>query len=212
MIRGITVTLLSLSHRGGTPTWTPIPVDNVLVAPVAEVDSTQGLLPAGHGAVYHLAIPKSDTNVWEGQLVQFFGCTWAVVGIPTRGIDDLIPGPWNAKVTVELYRTGAPDLDSLWADEVTFLTPSGRKDDAGYDIEDVPQQRQVVAIFTEGVNLEAFVEDQKAGLRRSATVELWIGSYQGEQQLMHGAVLYEVRECKNTGRGTVLLKIEEVWR
>ena len=75
-----------------------------------------------------------------------------------------------------------------------------------------PQPRNVTAIFTEGVDSTAFSQDQKSGPRRSATVELWSEDYQSEQRLMHNDVLYEVRECKNTGRGTVLLKIEEVWR
>lgn len=218
MLHGIPVTLLNKTQTGvdaaGRPaySWSPVTVENVLVAPMSEVDSTQGLLPTGHRAVYHMAIPKTDTHTWEGQLVQFFGNTWAVVGIPTRGIDDLIPGPWNQKVAVELYRTGAPSIESLWADSVTLWTEAFQKDAAGYDIEGDPQPRNVTAIFTEGVDSTAFSQDQKAGPRRSATVELWSEDYQSEQRLMHNDVLYEVRECKNTGRGTVLLKIEEVWR
>lgn len=218
MLKGIPVTLLVKTQTAVDPasrpiySWEPVTVENVLVAPMSEVDSTQGLLPTGHRAVYHLAIPKDDAHTWEGQLVQFFGNTWAVVGIPTRGIDALIPGPWNQKVAVELYRTGAPNLDSLWADLVTLWTESAQKDASGYDIQSAPQSRTVTAIFTEGVDFMAFSQDQKAGPKRLAAVELWSGDYQNEQQLTHNDVLYEVRECKNTGRGTVLLKIEEVWR
>ena len=118
MIRGVTVTLLEFSRTGVGLSWDPVEVGNVLIAPVSEVDSTTAALPEGHRAIYHLAIPKADTHRWEGQLVQFWNSTWAVVGIPTEGMDDLIPGPWNKKVTVEHYRTDAPDVDSLWRDQV----------------------------------------------------------------------------------------------
>ena len=81
MIRGVTVTLLEFSRTGVGLSWDPVEVGNVLIAPVSEVDSTTAALPEGHRAVYHLAIPKADTHRWEGQLVQFWGSTWAVVGI-----------------------------------------------------------------------------------------------------------------------------------
>ena len=103
MIRGISVTLLQLSRSGAAPSWTPVTVDNVLVAPVLEVDNQIAMLPDGHRAVYHLGIPKSDTQRWEGQLVQFFGQTWSVIGIPTEGIEELIPLEWNKKVLCERY-------------------------------------------------------------------------------------------------------------
>ena len=218
MLHGIPVTLLNKTQTGvdaaGRPaySWSPVTVENVLVAPMSEVDSTQGLLPTGHRAVYHMAIPKTDTHTWEGQLVQFFGNTWAVVGITTRGIDDLIPGPWNQKVAVELYRTGAPSIKSLWADIVVLLAEESQKDAGGYEIPGEPVRRTVTAIFTEGVDSTAFSQDQKTGPRQSATLEIWQNDYQNEQQLTHNNVLYEVRECKNSGRGTVLLKVEEVWR
>lgn len=212
MFNGIPVTLLKITREGGATRWTTTVVENVLVAPYAETDSTYALTEPGHHAVYHLAIPKDDENTWEGQLVQFFGQTWAVVGIPTRGIDKLIPGPWNQKVIVELYRTGAPDLNSLWADQVELLSLDAAQDIAGYDEPGDPQRRKVVAIFTSGIDAALFELDQKEGARHSATVELWIDDYRGELQLSHGGLLYEVAETKTTGRGTVLLKLMEVWR
>ena len=218
MLKGIPVTLLTKTQAGIDPagrpvySWTPTVVENVLVAPLSEVDSTQGLIPTGHRAIYHLAIPKTDTHTWEGQIVQFFGNTWAVVGVPTRGIDNLIPGPWNQKVAVELYRTGTPSIESLWADTVTLLTVESQKDDGGYEISGEPVPRTVTAIFTEGVDSAAFSRDQKTGPRQSATLEIWQNDYRSERKLTHNNVLYEVRECKNSGRGTVLLKIDEVWR
>ena len=109
-MRGITVTLLKRNQIGtdsfnapiyGAPT--EIPVENVLVAPresggtevLSELDLT------GRKATYTLGIPKGDANEWEGNQVRFFGETWRVIGMPTEGIESLIPLSWNKKVQVE---------------------------------------------------------------------------------------------------------------
>ena len=212
MIRGITVKLLQLSRSSGSPVWTPVDVSNVLVAPVLEVDNQIAMLPDGHRAVYHLAIPKTDEHRWEGQLVQFFGQTWSVIGIPTEGIDSQIPGPWNKKVTVELYRSAAPDPDSLWRDSVELIGNTTAKDSEGYDIKTPTAPRTVTAIFCRGVDSEAFTQGDKQGMRLTATVEIWEGDYQGETLVSYFGVDYEVRKTRTTGRGTVLLDLEEVWR
>lgn len=108
-IKGITVTLISKVQTGTDPLGNPIfgdveiPVDNVLIAPTSseEVLNQQNL--TGRTAVYTLAIPKGDTNIWENQEVRFFGERWRVFGIPLQGIEDMIPLDWNKKVTVERY-------------------------------------------------------------------------------------------------------------
>ena len=212
MIRGITVQLLQLSRAGGTPSWTPVDVANVLVAPVTEVDNSLAFLPDGHRAVYHLGIPKTDEHSWEGQLVQFFGATWSVVGIPTKGIDGLIPGPWNTKVTVELYRTEAPDPDSLWRDTVQLISGSAAKDPEGFDVITPAAPRSVTAIFNRGIEAAAVTEGDKAGMRQHSIVELWTGDYAGETLVAYEGTTYEVETSKPTGRGTVLLTLREVWR
>ncbi len=107
MIRGITVTLLDRTQSGkddfNHPVYeeTGIPIQNVLVAPVSDQEIIETLELTGKKAVYQLAIPKGDTHNWEGQRVRFFGETWRVIGKPTKGIEELIPGPWNMKVKVE---------------------------------------------------------------------------------------------------------------
>lgn len=109
MIKGITVTLISRTQDGTDPMGAPIykelteSVDNVLVAPTSSDDVVNQLSLTGRKAVYTLAIPKGDTNVWENQIVEFFDQRWRVFGIPTQGIDDLIPLDWNKKVMVERY-------------------------------------------------------------------------------------------------------------
>lgn len=108
-IKGIPVILCSKIQVGEDRIKNPVyeyeeeTIENVLVAPVSSTEVLDTLNLTGRKIVYTLAIPKSDTHTWEGQLVKFFGETWRVVGIPERGIDALIPGDWNQKVQVERY-------------------------------------------------------------------------------------------------------------
>lgn len=212
MIRGIRVRLLQLSRAGSTPVWTEEEIDNVLVAPITEVDSTAAALPEGHRALYHLAVPKSDSHRWEGQLVQFWGRTWSVIGIPTEGIDDLIPGPWNKKVAVELYSTQAPDIDSLWRDTVLLQSRIVRKDSSGFPGTSVSAGRSVQAILPEGVIFEKAGEGGKQALRAKTTAEVWEGDFRGEDLLQYRDISYEIEKITRTGRGTLLLNCGEVWR
>lgn len=109
MLKGITVTLITRTQDGTDPMGAQIykestkAVDNVLVAPTSSDDVVNQLSLTGRKAVYTLAIPKGDTNVWENQIVEFFGERWRVFGIPTQGIEELIPLSWNKKVMVERY-------------------------------------------------------------------------------------------------------------
>ena len=108
-ISGITIVLVDKVQVGVDPFKKPIyeerpvEVDNVLVSPTSsdEVVDAQNL--TGRTAVYTLAIPKGDTHVWEDRCVEFFGRRWRTFGIPTEGIDHLIPLSWNKKVMVERY-------------------------------------------------------------------------------------------------------------
>ena len=109
MIKGITVTLINKQQVGEDPFGAPIyddvevKVDNVLVSPTSSEDIVNQLSIDGRKAVYTLAIPKGDTNNWENAEVYFFGEHWRTFGIPTEGIDHLIPLDWNKKVMVERY-------------------------------------------------------------------------------------------------------------
>lgn len=108
-IKGITVKLIdkrfSDKDELGSPIYeeVEIPVKNVLVAPASSDDILSTTNLYGKKAVYTLAIPKGDKNVWEGQEVIFFGRRWRVFGKEIQGIDDLIPLDWNKKVYVESY-------------------------------------------------------------------------------------------------------------
>ena len=109
MLKGITVILINKVQTGTDPFGKPIYtdketyVDNVLVAPVSGDDLISQLSLTGRKAVYQLAIPKCDENVWENAEVLFFGERWRTFGIPVQGIEELIPLDWNMKVMVERY-------------------------------------------------------------------------------------------------------------
>ena len=109
MIRGITVILYEKQPAGKDGFNQPIyeeiavPVDNVLVAPAQEQEVLDVLNLTGRKAVYTLAIPKGDEHIWEDRDVEFFGERWHTIGMPTKGIDELIPLAWNMKVRVERY-------------------------------------------------------------------------------------------------------------
>ena len=97
MLKGIPVTLLVKTQTGLDPasrpiySWEPVTVENVLVAPTSDEEVLSTLNLTGRRAEYVLGIPKTDAHTWE------------VIGIPTKGIDDLVPGPWNKKVKVERF-------------------------------------------------------------------------------------------------------------
>ena len=112
-IRGITVTLYEQTQTGTDPLNKPImtetatAVDNVLVAPVSSTEQLETFNLTGRKADYQLAIPKGDAHEWKaGQKVSFFGKDWRIIGIPTEGIEELIPLSWTKKVQVERYEQG----------------------------------------------------------------------------------------------------------
>lgn len=108
-MRGITVTLYERTQNGtdafNRPVYTEraVQIDNVLVAPVSTggEEVLDDLNLTGRKAVYTLGVPKGDAHEWENCRVSFFGEDWRVIGIPTKGIDALIPLQWNKKVQVE---------------------------------------------------------------------------------------------------------------
>lgn len=108
-MRGITVTLYERTQVGTdafhAPVYeeTPVEVENVLVAPASTTEILDTVNLYGRKAVYTMAIPKGDTHDWENRRVSFFGADWRTFGIPTEGVEELIPLSWNKKVMVERY-------------------------------------------------------------------------------------------------------------
>ena len=106
-MRGIDIVLCKQVLSGYDPFNKPVyvenreTVENVLVSPTEASEILDTLNLTGRKAVYTMAIPKGDCNEWEEQIVEFFGERWKVIGIPTEGIETLIPLDWNKKVKVE---------------------------------------------------------------------------------------------------------------
>lgn len=109
MIKGITVILISREKIGLDPFGKniyqekEIEVENVLVAPSSTDDIVTTTDLTGKKSVYTLAIPKGDRNIWEDNIVVFFGKKWHVLGFANEGIEENIPLDWNKKVMVERY-------------------------------------------------------------------------------------------------------------
>lgn len=110
---GITVILFDKTQTGTDPlnhpiyTETPVPVANVLVAPLSDSEILETYNLTGRKAVYQMGIPKGDTHEWTaGKKVRFKGKDYRIIGLPTEGIDKLIPLSWNLKVKVERYEQG----------------------------------------------------------------------------------------------------------
>lgn len=109
MIKGITVKLITKVETGRDGFNQPIYeeqetlVDNVLVAPSTQAEVIDTFNLYGKKSVYTLAIPKGDTNKWENADVEFFDEKFHVFTPVVKGIDELIPLSWNAKVMVEKY-------------------------------------------------------------------------------------------------------------
>ena len=109
MIKGITVRLTTKEQVGedafGAPIVKTVTADigNVLVSPTSSQDNVSNMQLYGKMAAYTLAIPKGDTHNWQDATVEFFGAKWRTMGIPTKGIEELIPLNWNTKVQVERY-------------------------------------------------------------------------------------------------------------
>lgn len=112
-LAGITITLYDQTVIGMDPLnkpilqETPVSVDNVLIAPVSSTEQLETYNLTGRKAVYQLGIPKGDTHEWKaGKKVSFFDANWRIIGIPTEGIESMIPLSWNKKVQVERYEQG----------------------------------------------------------------------------------------------------------
>lgn len=112
MLKGIPVTLTVRTQTGvdafNAPTWSESTetVENVLICPASSQELNDGLTLYGKRAVYTLCIPKGDTHRWEDTAVQFFGHVFRTFGPVTEHQEELVPGPWNRRISVEYIGTG----------------------------------------------------------------------------------------------------------
>lgn len=111
MLKGETIKLYIRAETGrdslNRPVYeeTAIEVENVLIGSPSTQETTDMLNLTGRKAEYTLGIPKGDTNDWENKTVEFWGKKWRTIGIPTTGIQELLPQgmPWGKNVQVERY-------------------------------------------------------------------------------------------------------------
>lgn len=107
----------------------------------------------------------------------------------------------------------ASRANTLPMDELCTLIGVERTLNAnGYDATREEPEREVFCGFAQGVSRTEYYEAMKAGVRLSATVEIWEDDYQGERLLEHGGHRYRVGRTWPTGRGTLQLYLEEVRR
>ena len=109
-MKGIEITLISKTADGtdifNQPVYkdAKITVSDVLVGEPSTTDIETNLTVYGKRTAYTLAIPKGDTNTWEGAEVELpapFDGTFKVIGKPIAGIEANIPLRWNKKVHLE---------------------------------------------------------------------------------------------------------------
>lgn len=109
MIKGIDVVLIERTSTGKKDDFNmevfeenePVIIHNVLVGSPTSEEIVDTLNLYGKKIDYVIAVQKGDEHRWKNSRVKFFGRTFAVVGIPTMGIEENIPLCWNKKVKVE---------------------------------------------------------------------------------------------------------------
>lgn len=108
-ITGITIQLINkvrgevdIFNRPIETDAEPIDVDDVLVGEPSADEIINATNLHGTKVKYTLAIPKGDTNVWEGDVI-IWGERYHIITSPTQGIEANIPLRWNKKVMVEEY-------------------------------------------------------------------------------------------------------------
>ena len=98
-----------------------------------------------------------------------------------------------------------------WTDELTLITKTVEKDAEGYD--DVTEsEKEIWCCFSDGVSRGEFYESMKAGMQASAQAEVWADDYERETLAEHDGIRYVVLRHYETGRGTVMLILQEVIR
>lgn len=109
MIKGMTVQLAVKTQTGTDTLNAPVystelvDVENVLVGQPTTEQITDSVNLYGKKLVYMLGIPRGDTHDWTDTEVYIRGEKFRTFGLPIRGVDDNIPGPWNQNVRVERY-------------------------------------------------------------------------------------------------------------
>lgn len=98
-----------------------------------------------------------------------------------------------------------------WTDVCELISTVSVSDTEGYETT-TETAREIFCTFSQGASRAEYYEAMKAGVRISATVEIWEDDFQGERLLEHEGVRYEIGRVFPTGRGTLEMSLTEVWR
>ena len=97
------------------------------------------------------------------------------------------------------------------SDICLLISTSAETDADGYGA-NVESSREVWCSFYEGTVRSEFYEAAKAGIRVSATVEVWEDDYDGETLVSIEDTRYRLVRSFPSGHGTLYLSLEEVMR
>ena len=82
----------------------------------------------------------------------------------------------------------------------------------GYEATHTETEKESWCGFANGVSRAEYYEAYKAGVRLSATAEIWEDDFSGERIFIHDSKRYQIGRVWPTGRGTIQLYLEEVRR
>lgn len=95
-----------------------------------------------------------------------------------------------------------------WMDDITLINITKTTDEDGYE-KQTTTSRTVCCTFVEGINRNEFYEALKAGIRCTASAELWKEDFRGEEKAEFNGNKYSIVRAYETGRGTVELSLTE---
>jgi len=95
-----------------------------------------------------------------------------------------------------------------FSDLCTLTTITTTKDADGYDVY-TESSTTVFCTISAGVARSEMYEALKAGIKLSATAEIWEADYNNAQILVYNSVRYRIVRCYPSGYGTLELSLEE---
>lgn len=96
-----------------------------------------------------------------------------------------------------------------FSDICELISVSTAKDADGYDIR-TETEREVFCSISAGVSRTEMYEALKAGIKLSATAEVWEADYNRAELLEYEGIRYRIVRCYPSGYGTLELSLEEV--
>lgn len=100
---------------------------------------------------------------------------------------------------------------SIWSDVCDLIKQTVTKDSENYEaIIETP--RTLMCNFEDGVSQNEFYKSKKAGMRASASLDVWAVDYEGETLVEFNGKRYEVIRAFNRSEDVKTLILSEVIR